>query len=69
MRPGVLWIVRPASPPVVSNEVENVDDLDKEGFGVGGELADAMFLRLLLAVVEALLRKEEEMEEVGTGAG
>jgi hypothetical protein len=44
-------------------------DLDKEGFGVGGELTDAILLRLLLAVVDALLRKEDEIEEVGIGPG
>lgn len=42
-------------------------DRDKEGLGVGGELADASVLREFAAVVEALLRKEDEIEDVGDG--
>lgn len=42
-------------------------DRDKEGLGVGGELADARVLREFAAVVEALLRKEDEIEDVGDG--
>lgn len=45
----------------------NVVDRDNDGLGVGGELADARFLRELAAVVEALLRKEDEVEGVGIG--
>lgn len=45
----------------------NVVDRDREGLGVGGELAEARLLRELAAVVEALLRKEEDIEEVGVG--
>lgn len=67
IRPGVLCNVRPASPATVMGEPVNVVDRDKEGLGVGGELADARLLRELAAVVEALFRKEEDMEDVGVG--
>ena len=67
MRPGVLCNVRPASPATVMDDPVNVVDRDKEGLGVGGELAEARLLRELAAVVDALLRKEEDIEEVGAG--
>lgn len=67
IRPGVLCNVRPASPATVIGEPVNVVDRDKEGLGVGGELADARVLREFAAVVEALLRKEDEIEDVGDG--
>lgn len=67
IRPGVLCNVRPASPATVIGEPVNVVDRDKEGLGVGGELADASVLREFAAVVEALLRKEDEIEDVGDG--
>lgn len=67
IRPGVLCNVRPASPAMVIADPVNVVDRDNDGLGVGGELADARFLRELAAVVEALLRKEDEVEGVGIG--
>lgn len=62
MRPGVLCIVRPASPALV--KLEKVVDLEREGLGVGGEedmgLEDA-------AVDDALFKNDEEIEADGAG--
>lgn len=61
--PGVLCTVFPDSPP--STRLLKVVDLDRDGRGLGGEAE--VFCLPVPAALDARFKKEEEMEDVGTG--